>query len=146
MNALCVLDCTMGDYFGISKSEKYLSFFQTTQDTQIRNEAQSFFQESTCQCRRRRFDPWVGKIPLRRKWQPTPVFVPGKPHGQKSLAGYNPWGHKRIRHGLATNTTRWLIRYAVGAMIFIYKAIANHPVLPMTDHEAEFCEYKSIFK
>ena len=34
--------------------------------------------ESTCQCRRHRFDPWVGKIPQRRKWQPTSVFLPGK--------------------------------------------------------------------
>ena len=36
----------------------------------------------------------VGKIPWRRKWQPTPVFLPGEFHGQKSLAGYSPWGHK----------------------------------------------------
>ena len=36
----------------------------------------------------RRFDPWVGKIPWRRSWQPTPVFWPGESHGQKSLAGY----------------------------------------------------------
>ena len=41
--------------------------------------------ESTCQCRRCGFDPWVGKIPWRRKWQPTPVFLPGKSHGQRSL-------------------------------------------------------------
>ena len=40
------------------------------------------------------FDPWVGKIPWRRKWQPTPVFLPGKSHGQKSLASYSPQGHK----------------------------------------------------
>ena len=36
------------------------------------------------------FDPWVGKIPWRRAWQPTPVFWPGESHGQKSLAGYSP--------------------------------------------------------
>ena len=41
-----------------------------------------------------RFDPWVGKIPWRRKWQPTPVFLPGESHGQRSLAGYSPWGCK----------------------------------------------------
>ena len=40
------------------------------------------------------FDPWVRKIHWRRKGQPTPVFVPGKSHGQRSLTGYNPWGHK----------------------------------------------------
>ena len=52
--------------------------------------------ESTCQYRRRRrrgFNPWVSKIPWRRKWQPTPVFLPGKYYGQRSLAGYSPWGH-----------------------------------------------------
>ena len=40
------------------------------------------------------FDPWVGKIPWRRKWQPTSIFLPGKSHGQRSLADYSPWGCK----------------------------------------------------
>ena len=40
------------------------------------------------------FDPWVWKIPWRREWQPTPVFSPGESHGQRSLAGYSPWGQK----------------------------------------------------
>ena len=44
--------------------------------------------------RERRIDPWVGKISWNRKRQPTPVFLPGKSHGQRSLAGYSPWGHK----------------------------------------------------
>ena len=47
--------------------------------------------ESTCQCRRHRrcgFKPWVRKIPWRRKWQPTPVVLPGKSHGQRSLVGH----------------------------------------------------------
>ncbi|CAI9169407.1 unnamed protein product [Rangifer tarandus platyrhynchus] len=42
--------------------------------------------------RRPGFDPWVGKFPWRRKWQPAPVFLPGKSHGQRSLVGYSPWG------------------------------------------------------
>ena len=46
------------------------------------------------QCRRPRFDPWVGKISWRRKWQPTPVFLPGESQGQRSLVGYSPWGRK----------------------------------------------------
>ena len=50
--------------------------------------------EPTCQCRRRGFDSWVRKIPWRRAWQPTPVFLPGESHGQRSLVGYSPWGHK----------------------------------------------------
>ena len=48
------------------------------------------------QCRRSVFDPWVGKIPWRRKWQPTPIFLPEKVHGQRSLVGYNPWGCKEL--------------------------------------------------
>ena len=39
---------------------------------------------------------WVGKIPWRRTWQPIPVFLPGKLHGQRSLAGYSPWGRKQL--------------------------------------------------
>ena len=52
--------------------------------------------ESPCQCRRWKhvFEPWVRKIPWRRKWQSTPVFLPGESHGQRSLMGYGPWGPK----------------------------------------------------
>ena len=49
--------------------------------------------EPTCQCRRYKkhgFNPWVGKIPWRRMWQPTPVFFPGESHGERSLEGYSP--------------------------------------------------------
>ena len=46
------------------------------------------------QCGRPGFDPWVGKIPWRRKWQPTPVFLPGESQKRRSLAGYSPWGCK----------------------------------------------------
>ena len=56
--------------------------------------------EPACQCRRRKrlgFNPWVGKTPWRRTWQPTPVFLPGESHGQRSLEGYSPLGH-RVRH------------------------------------------------
>ena len=53
--------------------------------------------ESACQCRRGRrrgFSPWVGRIPWRRRWHPTPVFLPGQFHGQRSPMGHSPWGHK----------------------------------------------------
>ena len=43
---------------------------------------------------RHKFDAWVGKIPCRRAWQPTLVFLPGESHGQRSLVGYSLWGHK----------------------------------------------------
>ena len=51
------------------------------------------------------FDPWVGKTPWRKTWQPTPVFFPGESHGQRSLVGYSPWDRKEsdmtkvIQHG-----------------------------------------------
>ena len=53
--------------------------------------------EPACQCRRCGFDPWVEYFPWRKKWLPTPVFLPGKSHGfllWRSLVGYCPWGPK----------------------------------------------------
>jgi len=41
-------------------------------------------------------DPWVRKIPWRRAWQQTPVFLPGESNGERNLAGYSPWGHKEL--------------------------------------------------
>ena len=59
--------------------------------------------ESTCQYRRyrrQRFNPWVGKIPWRRKWQPSPVFLPRKFHGQRNLAGYS---HEATKNWMVLN-------------------------------------------
>ena len=50
--------------------------------------------KSACQCRRRGFDHWVRKIPWKRKWQSTSVFLSGKSYEQRSLKGYSPWGQK----------------------------------------------------
>ena len=55
----------------------------------------SVCKEPSCQCRRHRFNPWIRKISWRRKWQPTPVFLPGISHGHRTLACYNPCGHKK---------------------------------------------------
>ena len=55
------------------------------------------------QCRSQRrhgFAPWVRRIPWSRAWQPTPVFLPGNSHGQRSLEGYSPGGHKRVEYDL----------------------------------------------
>ena len=60
------------------------------------------WEEFTSKCKRHRFDPWVGKIPCRRKWQPSPVFLPGEFRGQRSLMGYSPWGCKE------SDMTEWL--------------------------------------
>ena len=78
--------------------------------------------EPACQCRRCKrctFDPWVEKIPWRRKWQPTPVFLPGKSHGQRSLVGSSPQGFTERDTTEATSSTvfaeqpityAWLLR------------------------------------
>ena len=61
---------------------------------------------SAYQCRRHkrcRLDPCIRKILWSRKWQPTPVFLPGKPHGQRSLVDCNPWGCKGVEHDWVTN-------------------------------------------
>ena len=58
--------------------------------------------EPACKCRRLEFNPWLRKIPWRRKWQPTPIFLPGKSCGQRNLAGYSPWGLKSAERELAT--------------------------------------------
>ena len=83
--------------------------------------------EPACQCRspkRCRFNPWVRKIPWRRKWQPTPVFLPRKFHGQKSLVGYKSMGLQRVRDDLAHKylTTKILQKY-LGVMKLFYNLI-----------------------
>ena len=81
--------------------------------------------ESACQCRRPGFDHWVGKIPWRRKWQPTPVLLLAKFHGWRSLVGYSPWGGKK------SDTTEWLHFHIFHTQFHIYfniiKAIYGKP-------------------
>ena len=62
--------------------------------------------ESTCQCRRCGFDPYVRKIPWNKKYQPTPEFLPGKSNGQRSLVGCSWCSHKEL------NMTEWLRAHA----------------------------------
>ena len=76
------------------------------------------------QCRRPAFDPWVGKIPWRRKWQPTPVFLPGKSHGQRSLAGYSLRGCKE------SDTTEQLTRYLTPNSAFLSYILLLEEVIP----------------
>ena len=59
--------------------------------------------KNSLQCRRPGFDPWVAKIPWRREKLPTPVFLPGEFHGQRSLGGYSPWVANRLNK-LFTNS------------------------------------------
>ena len=77
--------------------------------------------EVTCQCRSLGFDPWIGNIPWRRKWQPSPVFLPGKPHGQRSLAGYSPWGPKELDMNEQLSTHTHLLALTVSlSSCFLY--------------------------
>ena len=66
------------------------------------------WQRICLQCRRLGFDPWAGKIPWRKEWQPAPVFLPEEFHGRRCLVDYRPWGHKgsdttkQLSHSLFT--------------------------------------------
>ena len=75
--------------------------------------------ESTCQCRRYGFDSCIGKISWRRKWQPTPVVLPGKSHGQRSLAGYSLWSHKRVGHSLETKQQQSYFQISLNHILHI---------------------------
>ena len=69
------------------------------------------------QCRRLGFSPWVGKITWRNKWQPTPVFLPGESHGQRSLTGYSLRDRKgRTRLSDYTTTTTTVDMVMVGTL------------------------------
>ena len=64
--------------------------------------------ESVCQCERNkrcRFNAWVRKIPWRKKWQPTPVFLPGESHEKRSLVGYSPCGSQKVGHDWAQHSS-----------------------------------------
>ena len=75
---------------------KYIIFYKKEPKNKASLVAQTVKHLSTMQ------ETWVGKIPWRRKWQPTPVFLPGKSHGLWSLVGYCPWGRKE------SDTTEWV--------------------------------------
>ena len=78
----------------------------------------SHSKESTCNSGDQ-INPWVRKIPWRREWQPTPVFFPRKSHGQRSLAGYSPWGYKNV------NTTEQLTLLLWATNTFIFPISSN---------------------
>ena len=105
------------------------------------------WQRICLQCRRPGFYPWVGKIPWRREWLPIPVFLPGKFHEQRSLAGYSPWGGKESRtteqltHTRTASTESWVIG-SIGHMVSYqenpYKMLYSKPrhkiFLPANDN------------
>ena len=101
--------------------------------------------ESACQCRRcrrPRFNPWIGKIPCSRKWQPTPAYLPGKSHGQRSLAGYSPWVHRQT--GLSDfHFTSYMYIYiyiwTILSNYFIYSNKEKHLFVHCTIFKSHYC-------
>ena len=98
--------------------------------------------EPICQCRRQRrcrFDPWAGKIPWRRAWWPTPVFLSGESRGQRSLVDYSPWGHKeldtteRLSRSERVRSVMWSVNHAYAMkskFMFIESVLpSNHLIL-----------------
>ena len=71
-----------------------------------------------------RFDPRAGKIPWRRKWQPIPIFLPGKSHGQRSLVGYSPWGWKE------SNTAEWITLHHLRASVQLGRSVMSDSLWP----------------
>ena len=91
--------------------------------------------ESACQCkrhRRRGFSPWFWKIPWRRTWQLTPVFLPGKLHGQRSLVGYSAWNCKE------SDTTEWL-HFFFFYFILLYNTVLVLPYINMNPPRVYMC-------
>ena len=87
--------------------------------------------EPACQCRRCKrhgFSSWAGKIPWRRKWQPTPVFLPGESHGQRRLRGYSPWGRKGVDRTEATEHA-----HNISLVLFELDNLLSLPLPLMTD-------------
>ena len=103
------------DYWGCVHAQSCLTLCDPTDCTPLGSSVHGFPQarilewvaisssRGSSQCRKCRFDPWVGKIPWRRKWRPTSVFMPGKSHRHSSLVGYSLWGHKEILLSTHTN-------------------------------------------
>ena len=79
--------------------------------------------EPACQCRRhkrRGFKPWVRKMPWMRAWQPTPVFLLEESRGQRSLAGYGPWGGKEVGYDSATKQQNVYVCVCINIYIYIF--------------------------
>ena len=92
-----------------------LMYINTLISLSSRASPMALWKRNCLQCMRHRrhgFDPWVGKIPWRRKWQPTPAFLPEKPHGRRRLAGYSLWGH------IESDMTEWLNRETASVLGF----------------------------
>ena len=82
--------------------------------------------ESACNPGDNRFYPWVRKISWRGKWQPIPVFLPGKSHGRRSLVGYSPFDHKRVGHNLVTKQQQKHLLHFLGTISILVALLLFH--------------------
>ena len=97
--------------------------------------------EPTHQWRRHKrhgFYPWLGKISRRRKWQPTPVFLPEESQGQGSLVGCNPWGHKESAQ-LKWLNTQWLATLHVLTYLYIFFEEVSIQIFSFFKLDCLFC-------
>ena len=76
---------------------------------------------------------WVRKIPWRKTWRPTPVFLPGESHGQRSLAGYSPWGHRES--DATEQLTDWLTRLTNAAFLCVQYSSITFSLSPSPSSE-----------
>ena len=106
--------------------------FRSKEDRVLGFSGGSHAKNPACRCRRHKrcgFDPWVRKIPWRRKWQPIPLFLPGESYGQENLADYSPWGCKELdtterteqstaQHRIGSSfVSEWAVWGCVGARV-----------------------------
>ena len=96
----------------------------------------------------RLFHSWVRKVPGKRKWQLTPVFLPGKAHGQRSLEGYSPWDHKESdpteRQSAITEVMD--ILFGMGSTLKNYKGAISIELFPLLCHRVNIYIYICILK
>ena len=91
--------------YGVAQNRTWLKrLSSSSSSSSIRNPWWHSGKETACQSRRCGFNPRVGRTPWRMELPPTPIFLPGKSHGQRSLGNYSPWGPKRIGHDLVTRS------------------------------------------
>ena len=89
--------------------------------------------ESTCNAEDLgSINPWSGRIPWRKAWQPTPVFLPGESHGQRSLAGCSPWGHKELDMTELLNTAQQLKTIQICSLrVYVSQGSRHRRVKPL---------------
>ena len=102
--------------------------------------------------RRPGFDLWVGKIPWRRAWQPSPVLLPGESHGQRSLAGYSPWGRKESDTSERLSTEHFVSKFGQAvrvssvftSLIYLIKDVKRKLPIVIISNFGDMMEYEDL--